>query len=421
MVRRFSLGTLLVACTLGPAACATGAATSAPDRTVGAEAEFSVLTLNIWHNQQDWPARLERIVEGIRALDPDVIGLQEVLQNDSLPNQAATLADALGYDVHFTSIDPPGNVTRYGNAILTRHEVLERGWHALDPEDDYRTVAHVRIAVDGIAVDIYDTHLHHTAEGAETRRVQILDLLDFIDLTRGSGPVVLLGDFNAPVDAAEMAPVRDRFADALAAIVPDVADTATTLNPAKGHTARRIDHVFFRQGTASTLRPSSASVVLDAPAPDGVWPSDHFGVYATFELEQDEPGRGVGDRRETNRQRAERRAAESQEARARAAVAVEELMVGRFPGVRVYQSAGGGVRVRLWAPGSFTADPEPLYVVDGMTVQVDAGRGLYWLNPADIADIQVLKDVSAMAMYGVRGANGVVVITTRRGEKKPRN
>lgn len=99
----------------------------------------------------------------------------------------------------------------------------------------------------------------------------------------------------------------------------------------------------------------------------------------------------------------------------RSAVQAEELLIGRFPGVRVIRLPGGGLAVRVWGPGTFSGDKEPLYVVDGMPVRVDAGRGLYWLNPGDIATIEVLKDVSETAFYGVRGGNGVVVITTRRG------
>jgi TonB-dependent SusC/RagA subfamily outer membrane receptor len=94
---------------------------------------------------------------------------------------------------------------------------------------------------------------------------------------------------------------------------------------------------------------------------------------------------------------------------------VEELLVGRFPGVRVVQLPGGGIAVRVWPPGTFMGEKDPLYVVDGMQVQVTPGRGLDWLSPGDIATIEVLKDISETAAYGVRGGNGVVVITTRRG------
>jgi len=61
----------------------------------------------------------------------------------------------------------------------------------------------------------------------------------------------------------------------------------------------------------------------------------------------------------------------------------------------------------------------PWYVVDGMPVAVTTRHGLSWLNPGDIERIDILKDASATAIYGVRGANGVVVITTRHGQRRP--
>lgn len=388
---------LVALLTLAAGGCAAGGA--AGGGAGSGTPELTVLTLNIWHNQQGWDARLGEIVEGIRALDPDVIGLQEVLQNDSLPNQAHTIAAALDYEVHFTSVDPPGSVKRYGNAILTRDPVVERGERLLQPPNDYRNITHVRINVGGVHVDIYNTHLHHTAEGGEMRRTQILDALDFVDATRGDGPLILMGDFNAPVAAPEMAPVRDRFDDALARLRPDLADSVSTLNTAKGHTPRRIDHIFYGQGPEVSLRPRSADVVLDAPSAAGVWPSDHFGVIATFAVPDAVPMSAL---RETSSARN-----------------VEELLVGRFPGVRVVTLPGGGFSVRVWGPHTVNASSEPLYVVDGMPVQVDPRRGLYWLNVHDIDSIQVLKDIAETAAWGVRGANGVVVITTRRGDSGP--
>ena len=94
---------------------------------------------------------------------------------------------------------------------------------------------------------------------------------------------------------------------------------------------------------------------------------------------------------------------------------VEDHLRGRFPGVRVTQTATGGITVRVWGP-TLQSNQEPLYVVDGQPFEVDPGRGLYWLNPFDIASIRVLKDVADTAAWGVRGANGVVVITTKRGD-----
>lgn len=95
---------------------------------------------------------------------------------------------------------------------------------------------------------------------------------------------------------------------------------------------------------------------------------------------------------------------------------VEDHLEGRFPGVRVIRLPGGGISVRVWGPSTFRGNQEPLYVVDGLPVTVDPGRGLYWLNPGDIQRIEVLKDIADTAIWGVRGGNGVVVITTKRGE-----
>lgn len=97
------------------------------------------------------------------------------------------------------------------------------------------------------------------------------------------------------------------------------------------------------------------------------------------------------------------------------AARVEDHLRGRFPGVRVTQTPTGGITVRVWGP-TLQSNQEPLYVVDGQPFEVDPGRGLYWLNPFDIASIRVLKDVAETAAWGVRGANGVVVITTKRGD-----
>ena len=91
-----------------------------------------------------------------------------------------------------------------------------------------------------------------------------------------------------------------------------------------------------------------------------------------------------------------------------------EEMLERIPGVQLVRSASGGIRVRIRGATSIYGSNEPLYVVDGMTIEVDPGQGLYWLDPTDVETIDVLKDASATAIYGSRGASGVVIIKTRR-------
>jgi TonB-dependent starch-binding outer membrane protein SusC len=89
---------------------------------------------------------------------------------------------------------------------------------------------------------------------------------------------------------------------------------------------------------------------------------------------------------------------------------VEELFGGRFPGVRVFRLANGALSIEIRGRSTIYGSTQPLLVIDG--VPVEAEDGVLFLNPADIQRIEVLKDVGSTAAYGVRGANGVVLITT---------
>lgn len=96
---------------------------------------------------------------------------------------------------------------------------------------------------------------------------------------------------------------------------------------------------------------------------------------------------------------------------------VEELLAGRVPGVRVIPTRNGGFTIRVRGPNTLGGNEEPLFVIDGMPITLAPGEGLTWLNPADIERIDVLKDAVDTSLYGVRGANGVVVIRTRGAAK----
>lgn len=110
---------------------------------------LGVVTFNIWHDAGgQWPRRLELLTAALRETGADLIALQEVLEDagKGLPNQAATLAAALGYpQVHFVAVDPEGAPRRYGNAILTRLPVIEVARRNLAPLSDYRTAIRVRV------------------------------------------------------------------------------------------------------------------------------------------------------------------------------------------------------------------------------------------------------------------------------------
>ncbi|SFR84091.1 TonB-linked outer membrane protein, SusC/RagA family [Maribacter stanieri] len=114
---------------------------------------------------------------------------------------------------------------------------------------------------------------------------------------------------------------------------------------------------------------------------------------------------------------------------------VDQMMLGRAAGVQINQSSsapGGGLSIRIRGASSLNASNEPLYVVDGFPIdnspnltsggaaEVSENQSpnnpLNSLNPADIESIEILKDASATAIYGSRGANGVVMITTKKGK-----
>lgn len=92
---------------------------------------------------------------------------------------------------------------------------------------------------------------------------------------------------------------------------------------------------------------------------------------------------------------------------------VEELIEGQFPGVTLQRNPGGGVRINIQGATSFHGSTEPLYVVDGMSIMPGPNGTLSFLNTKDIQSIEVLKGASA-SVYGSRGANGVILITTKR-------
>lgn len=94
-------------------------------------------------------------------------------------------------------------------------------------------------------------------------------------------------------------------------------------------------------------------------------------------------------------------------------IRVEDALKGRAPGVQVQKpngTPGAGMKIRIRGGNSITGNSDPLYVIDGII-----GGDIRTLNPNDIASMDILKDASSTAIYGSRGANGVVIITTKSG------
>lgn len=104
------------------------------------------------------------------------------------------------------------------------------------------------------------------------------------------------------------------------------------------------------------------------------------------------------------------------------AASIEQSIQGRVAGVQVLQSSGmpgAGISIRIRGVSSIAGGNEPLYVVDGLPLYNTDVRGfnaISSINPNDIESIEILKDAAATAIYGSRGGNGVVLITTKAGK-----
>ena len=113
----------------------------------------------------------------------------------------------------------------------------------------------------------------------------------------------------------------------------------------------------------------------------------------------------------------------AEELQERPAASLNQALSGRISGVQVNTNSGrpgGRANVRIRGFSSINSSNNPLYVVDGVQLpvgnQAQASQAIDYINPNDIVSVEVLKDASSTAIYGSRGANGVILVTTKRGK-----
>lgn len=262
---------------------------------------LKLLTLNIWNRQGPWRERLALIRAGIEALEPDVVALQEVLRSDQDDaDQAEEIADGLagGAYAHraYGSAWNIGGPLHLGNAVLARYPIAEHRCWDIPVATGGEPHGLLFAAVDAPCgrVPVFVTHLAWRLHHGAARLRQVGFIADRIrELAPIDGfPPVLLGDLNAPPDADEIRYLRGLtpldgasfyMADAWEQCGSGRGDTWSRRNPYAARTcepSRRLDYVFVR-GPDRALRgePLAARVVFDEPR-DGVFASDHFGVYA---------------------------------------------------------------------------------------------------------------------------------------------
>jgi endonuclease/exonuclease/phosphatase family metal-dependent hydrolase len=265
---------------------------------------FRVATLNIWNRFGPWEERLAAIRAGVRAIAPDVIGLQEVVrlqagEGDGL-DQAAAIADGFGYHVAYGR---SRDERWYGNAILSRWPIARTHVYELPRAgtDERRSLLFAEIEAPFGRVPLFCTHLNWKLDEGHVRVAQVRELVQRIEALAkpDAFPAVLVGDFNAEPDADEIRFLHGLtalggsrcvyFQDAFA-LAGDGSrgHTYARSNPFAAHLRepdRRIDYIFVR-GRDERFRgePLEAKLCFDA-AVDGTYPSDHFGVIATLRTE----------------------------------------------------------------------------------------------------------------------------------------
>ncbi len=265
-----------------------------------------VATLNLWNRHEPWDARLRAIREGLRALAPDVCGLQEVLHPCVAglgADQATQVAEGLGYHVAFGPAWELGGV-EFGNAVLSRWPIVETRTLALPDggTDESRCLVFASIDAPFGRLPFFVTHLNWKLDEGHVRERQVRAVAEHVaSLAPTSGfPPVLVGDFNAEPGSDEVRFLRGLcslggpsvyFADAFELAGGDgPGATFARSNPFAAKLRepdRRIDYVFVRgPDAAGRGLPIEARRCFDSPL-DGVYPSDHYGVVATLTTEAD--------------------------------------------------------------------------------------------------------------------------------------
>lgn len=263
-----------------------------------------VLTLNLWHDSGPWPQRAARIRAWLDRLDPDVVAFQEALRGAGLDQVAELLEARLPHRdyVRGSRMRRGAAELDFGNAVASRWPIAAREVLALPDRGDGETRAALWAAIDAPfgRLAFTCTHLHWRFHHGDTRLRQVQEVArQAIRLRPKDGfPPVIAGDFNAEPDSDEV-----RFLTGLHAVEGRsvyfhdawrVAGrggdgiTWSNRNPwarAALEPDRRIDYVFAGYPTRQGLGLVEQCRVVCDDEERGVWPSDHFGVYAELRTE----------------------------------------------------------------------------------------------------------------------------------------
>ena len=265
---------------------------------------LSVLTLNLWHDAGPWERRRARIASWIERLDPDLIGFQEVLSGPGYDQVADILAGRDYHSAFLRASDFWGEADAdFGNAVVSRWPIAERMERALPDRGDGETRSALGVRIDAPLgpLSFWCTHLHWRLHHGNTRQRQVAALASDVlaHRPRDGFPPIVVGDFNADPDSDEIRFMTGRHAiEGQSVLFYDSWEVAgaegrgctwsnrndyarASLEP-----DRRIDYIFVGYPLPNGLGQIESCRVVCDDAVDGVWPTDHFGLYALF---RDEP------------------------------------------------------------------------------------------------------------------------------------
>lgn len=283
---------------------------------------LTAATLNVWNKSGPWPERLALIRRDIETLEPEILGLQEVLRlipdNGPPPplrpdtDQATEIAEGFGYHVAYGVASDYPNGLKFGNALLSRYPIVEERCFRLPDlgSGETRSLLYALVETPHGRLPVFVTHLNWKFHHGYVRLAQVTAIAERISALAPESeallPPVLMGDFNAEPEADEIRFLRGLhthqgksvfFADAW--VFGGDGSPGYTYSRDNDYAAphreysRRIDYIFVR-GPDHALRgePRNTRLAFDVPElghSGRVWPSDHYGLVTEIVVDAKNP------------------------------------------------------------------------------------------------------------------------------------
>ncbi|HEU4504913.1 MAG TPA: endonuclease/exonuclease/phosphatase family protein [Nitrospira sp.] len=246
--------------------------------------------------------RLDMAIRELKALDPDIVAVQEASDSRTHGNVPERLAGALGFHMvfepateHVFGLWPLDWLVvgvigfKEGSAILSRFPITASGVHTLPRCKKWlepRIMLQATLDTLWGPLEIFSTH---TGSGDECQMERVGEI---VRDGRGTGPSLLMGDFNTPDTSKVLTTLRNEagFIDVFRTVNPEMngATVWQRIESPLPTVSRRVDFILLLNGSESAAFVRSSRIVLDRPGqlPDGstLWPSDHYGVLADLDI-----------------------------------------------------------------------------------------------------------------------------------------